>query len=89
MASISQLLAQGADELRKFQATASAVPFDAAWLSRMANRLAAASALEPGKLEREIQAIAHAFVDSGPIDEQAAPSFWLVVDALQRKAGRR
>lgn len=87
MASISELLAQGAAELRTFQSTASAAPFDAAWLSRISNRLTAASALDPAKLEREVQAIARAFVDSGPMDEQAAPSFWLVVDALQRKAG--
>ena len=89
MTSISALLAQGADELRRFQATASAAPFDSAWLSRLANRIGAASALDADGLEREVKAIAHALVDSGPMDEQAAPSFWLVVDALQRKAGRR
>jgi len=89
MTAISELLAKGAEELRRFQNTPDATPFDTARISRLADRLAAASSLAPDKIEREVHAIAHSFVDSGPMDEQAAPSFWLVVDALQRRSHRR
>jgi hypothetical protein len=88
MTEISELLAKGAEELRRFQRTPDAAPFDTAWLSRLADRLAAAGSLAPDKVERQIHAIAHSFIDSGPMDEQAAPSFWLVVDALQRRSRR-
>ena len=89
MAAISELVAKGAEELRRFKDTPGATPFDAAWLDRIADRLSAASSLTSDKMEREIHTIAHFFIDSGPMDEQAAPSFWLAVDALQRRSRRR
>ena len=89
MTEIANLLAQGADELRRFQDTPSAAPYDIAWLDRLANRLTAASTLAPDKIELEIRAIAHSLLDGGPTETEAAPSFWKALDVLQRKTARR
>ena len=89
MTAITNLLAQGADEIRRFKATTSAAPYGGAWLDRLADRLSAASTLGPDRVELEVRAIAHALLDSGPFENEATPSFWQAVDALQRKTGRR
>ena len=89
MTAIANLLAQGADEIRRFKATPSAAPYGDAWLDRLADRLSVASTLGPDRIELEVRAITHALLDSGPSENEATPSFWQALDVLQRKTGRR
>jgi hypothetical protein len=89
MTTISGLLLRGAQELRAIARKNDPHGSGANWIARCADRMVAASNCEPIRQEQEVQAIAHAFVDSGPTDEAAAPSFWEAVEALRRLKGRK
>jgi hypothetical protein len=94
MSQFTQLLHKGAEEVRDFRRTApDAQTFGDAWLESLARRMEFASSLEDeAVVEREVDAIGHSIVDSGPLTVGFAPSFHRVLDALQRRrkrSGRR
>jgi len=59
-----------------------------AWLDRLALRMEKVAASPDSTLEREVAAITHSLVDSGPMEEACCPSFWQVVGYFQRQRKR-
>lgn len=87
----SSMLQNASMEMRQFQQTsAEARHFEKSWLERLAARLENTSSLsEAAAAEREILAIAISAIDSGPSNQTAMPSFYIVLDAVQRMRKRR
>lgn len=91
MNSYVALLQHGAEEARAFAKTSpEAKAFSRDWLVRLAERMDAASCLSHDyEVERELEAIAYALIDSGPMNEHFSPSFGAALDALQRAKKHR
>lgn len=93
MSQFTYLLHKGVDEIRDYCRTSpDAQAFGVEWLQSLAQRMESASALDrEADIEREIDALAYAITDSGPLTGQFAPSFTQALDALQRlrKRGAR
>ena len=90
MSAYGSLLAKGAREVREFQERSTAGRLvSPSWLAALAERMERASLLaEASAVEAEIEAIAHALTDSGPMSSDLSPSFIQALDALQRKKKR-
>ena len=84
MTDIRSLLAKGAEEIRLWDEPG----VEPAWLNRLALRMEQAAASLESTLEREVAAITHSLVDSGPIGEACCPSFWQVAGYFQRQRKR-
>ncbi len=84
MTDLGQWLFQGAAEVR----VARADGLDSSWLQRLAGRMEQAALLPEPARELEVKAITRSLVDGGPIDEDACPSFWRVVDLYRRQSKR-
>ncbi len=90
MSQFTQLLQKAAEEGRNFNRTApDAQTFGDAWLESLARRMEFAGSLDDeAAVEREIDALGHSIVDSGPLTVGFAPSFHQAWDALQRRRKR-
>lgn len=91
MNSYIALLQRGAEEAREFaRSSPEAKAFSPDWLARLAKRMEAASHLShDAAVERELEAIAYALTDSGPMSGHFSPSFGAALDALQRERKHR
>ncbi|VXB81318.1 hypothetical protein [Massilia sp. 9I] len=87
----SLMLRKASMEILQFQQTsAEADHFKKGWFEQIASRLEHASCLsEPESAEREILSMARSDADSGPLNENAMPSFYVALDAVQRTRKRR
>ena len=87
----SLMLQKALVEIRQFQRTSGeADRFENDWFEQIAARLEHASCLsETESAEREILSMARSDVDSGPLDENAMPSFYVALNAVQRTRKRR
>ena len=90
MSPYSDLLRRGGEEVREYCRTSrNAHRYGIEWLMSLANRMEAASCCSNEEdIETEIDALAHAITDSGPLTERFAPSFSEAVDVLQRRRKR-
>ena len=84
MTDIRSLLVKGAEEIRLWEEPG----IEPAWLDRLALRMERAATSPEATLEREVAAITHSLVDSGPMEEACCPSFWQAVDYFQRQRKR-
>ena len=89
MTQICDFLERASAELADWKLSPEASPFETSWLDRLAQRLLAASRLDPVSAESQARDIAHSFLDGGPDNEVAAPSFGSVVQLLQHQGRRR
>lgn len=91
MNSYAVLLQRGAEEAREFaRSSPEAKAFSPDWLARLAERMEAASCLaNDNEVASELEAIAHALTDSGPMSDDFSPSFGAALDALQRARKHR
>jgi hypothetical protein len=87
----SLMLQKASIEIRQFQQTsAEADHVEKGWFAQIAARLEQASCLdETESAEREILSIARSGADSGPLNENAMPSFYVALDAVQWTRKRR
>lgn len=87
----SLMLQKASIEMRQFQQTSpEASHFAKGWFEQLVVRLEQASQIDEAALaEREILAIARSDIDSGPMSEDAMPSFYLALGAVQKNRKRR
>jgi hypothetical protein len=90
MSQFSDLLRRAAAEVRDYCASSpDAGNFDKDWLLSLAQQMDVASAIDSdADVEREIDGMAYAITDSGPLTVQFAPSFHQALDVLQRRRKR-
>jgi hypothetical protein len=86
----AELLLRSASEVREFlRNSPEAHSFGVVWLESLASRLEVASSIgDSNTVQREILAIAYSINDSAPLSSGFAPSFDIVLDALQRSKKR-
>lgn len=90
MTDFSDLLRQGANEVRQFMLTvADEQAFGLRLLESLAARMERASTIHDRRdVEHEIDSIARSIIDAGPIGVDISPSFSRALDSLQRKRKR-